>query len=132
MYSTKQRVAALVLCGVSFYSAAGDTTPQQQLQRWETQAGVPASAVRGEVFFATKRLHGWSCATCHHAPPKRAGAHIKTKKTLRALAPAFNERSLTQQRKADKWFRRNCNDVVGRACSAQEKADVIAYLLSVN
>ncbi len=131
MYSIKQKVMALALSGVSLCSAAGDTTPQQQLQRWETRAGASASAVRGEMFFTTKRLNDWSCATCHNAPPNRAGEHVKTKKTLRPLAPAFNDRSLTQQSKADKWFRRNCNDVLGRECSAQEKADVIAYLLSV-
>lgn len=131
MCSIKQMVMALALCVVSVCSAAGDTTPQQQLQRWEAQAGAPASAVRGEVFFTTKRLHDWSCAACHYAPPNRPGEHVKTKKTLRPLAPAFNDRSLTQESKVDKWFRRNCNDVVGRECSAQEKADVIAYLLSV-
>ena len=31
----------------------------------------------------------------------------------------------------EKWFRRNCRDVLGRACSAAEKADVLAYLLSL-
>jgi hypothetical protein len=30
--------------------------------------------------------------------------------------------------KTEKWFRRNCNDVMGRECSAAEKADVIAWL----
>jgi len=31
----------------------------------------------------------------------------------------------------DKWFRRNCNDTLNRLCSAQEKADVMAWLLSL-
>lgn len=132
MYSIKHTLIALAMCGVSLHSTAGDTTPQQQLQRWQAQAGASANAARGEVFFSTKQLHDWSCAACHHAPPNRPGEHLKTKKTLRPLAPAFNDRSLTQESKVDKWFRRNCNDVVGRECSAQEKADVIAYLLSVN
>jgi hypothetical protein len=29
----------------------------------------------------------------------------------------------------EKWFRRNCNDVLGRTCTPSEKADVMAYLL---
>ena len=29
----------------------------------------------------------------------------------------------------DKWFRRNCNDVLSRECTAVEKADVLAWLL---
>jgi len=35
----------------------------------------------------------------------------------------------TDVAKTDKWFRRNCGDVVGRECTAAEKADVIAFLL---
>jgi len=31
----------------------------------------------------------------------------------------------------DKWFRRNCKDVLSRECSAAEKADVMAYLISL-
>ncbi|MDE2586182.1 MAG: DUF1924 domain-containing protein, partial [Betaproteobacteria bacterium] len=27
-------------------------------------------------------------------------------------------------------FRRNCKDVLSRACSAEEKGDVLAYLLA--
>ena len=33
--------------------------------------------------------------------------------------------------KTEKWFKRNCNDVVGRECSASEKANVLAWLLTV-
>ncbi|HET6803481.1 MAG TPA: DUF1924 domain-containing protein, partial [Casimicrobiaceae bacterium] len=28
-------------------------------------------------------------------------------------------------------FRRNCNDVLSRACTPQEKGDVLAYLLEL-
>jgi urocanate hydratase len=31
----------------------------------------------------------------------------------------------------DKWFRRNCNDVLGRLCTAKEKGDVLQYLMSL-
>lgn len=115
----------------SGWSHAGDTTPDRQLQRWQAQAPAAASAGRGRDFFVTKAQHNWSCATCHNAPPNVAGEHAKTKKRIRPMAPAFNDQAFTNERKADKWFRRNCNDVVGRECSAQEKADVLAYLLSV-
>jgi hypothetical protein len=30
-----------------------------------------------------------------------------------------------------KWFGRNCRDVLGRACTAQEQGDVLAYLLTL-
>lgn len=32
---------------------------------------------------------------------------------------------------SDKWFKRNCNDVLGRQCTPAERADVLAYLLSL-
>jgi len=44
------------------------------------------------------------------------------------LAPAFNPERFVDAAKAEKWFRRNCNDVMARECSAAEKADVIAWL----
>jgi hypothetical protein len=30
--------------------------------------------------------------------------------------------------KVEKWFRRNCNEVLGRACSPQEKGDWLTYM----
>ena len=33
--------------------------------------------------------------------------------------------------RVDKWFRRNCKDVLSRECTPAEKSDVIAFLLSL-
>jgi hypothetical protein len=33
--------------------------------------------------------------------------------------------------KVEKWFKRNCNDVLARECAAQEKADVLSWLMTV-
>ena len=60
--------------------------------------------------------------------PIRAGSHAATDKPIAPLAPAFNTERLTDAAKTEKWLRRNCNDVVGRECSAAEKADVISWL----
>jgi hypothetical protein len=43
-----------------------------------------------------------------------------------------NPERFTDQTKAEKWFKRNCNDVLARECTAQEKADVLSWLLTVN
>jgi hypothetical protein len=29
----------------------------------------------------------------------------------------------------EKWFKRNCNEVLGRDCSAQEKGDWLSFML---
>ena len=110
---------------------AGDTTPQAQLERWQTQSPLPADAKRGHALFFAPGRNNWACTTCHNAPPRLPGEHVTTKKHIAPLAPAHNAAAFTRTRKVDKWFRRNCNDVKGRECSAQEKADVLAYLLSV-
>jgi len=64
-------------------------------------------------------------------PPTRAGRHESTGKAIDPLAPAFNPRAFTDQARTDKWFRRNCKDVLERECTAQEKADVLAYLIQL-
>ena len=95
-------------------------------------AQVPgASAQRGELFF--KATHGgeWSCASCHTANPLAPGKHAKTGKTIAPLAPAANPQRFTDAAAVEKWLRRNCNDVLGRPCTAQEKGDVTQYLMSL-
>ena len=106
-------------------------TPRDFLTRFEKEAGSAASAERGARFFNTKQGGEWSCASCHTDKPTQAGRHAKTDKPIAALAPAANAERFTDPAKVDKWFRRNCNDTVNRLCSAQEKADVMAWLLTL-
>ncbi len=128
-----QRLLPLAgLCGLMLAAPvhAGDTTAQQQLQRWQSQSG-PGQAARGQQLFNNKHGGEWSCASCHNAPPTTAGRHASTGKTITALAPAVQPDRFTETAKVDKWFKRNCNDVFKRECSAQEKADFMAYLISL-
>jgi hypothetical protein len=110
---------------------AGDTTPAQQLDRFSALAGTPGQAERGRVFFTSRHGGEWSCATCHGSPPTGAGKHASTGKAIEPLAPGFNPQAFTDSAKVDKWFRRNCKDVTQRECTAAEKADVLAYLISL-
>ena len=110
---------------------AADTTPAAQLQHWSAQAGAPGNAARGQTFFNAKHGAEWSCASCHGTPPTAEGKHANTGKLITPLAPAFNPKAFTDTAKVDKWFRRNCKDVLSRECSAGEKADVLAYLNSL-
>ena len=98
----------------------------------KTAAGFTGfSAARGEKFFKATHGNEWSCASCHTPSPLAAGRHAKTGKDIAPLAPAANPQRFSDADKVEKWFRRNCGDVLGRDCSAVEKGDVIAYLLSV-
>ena len=110
---------------------AAETTPAAQLQHWSTQAGAPGNAAKGQSFFNAKHGGEWSCASCHGTPPTAQGKHANTGKVIAPLAPAFNAKAFTDSAKVDKWFKRNCNDVLSRECSAGEKADVLAHLNSL-
>ncbi len=112
-------------------ASAQATTAAAQLQRWQTAAGAPADAARGQKLFATKAGAELSCAACHGLPPTAAARHASTGKPIDALAPAFNAQRFTDQAKVDKWFRRNCKDVFARECSPAEKADLLAYLIGL-
>jgi hypothetical protein len=63
--------------------------------------------------------------------PTDTGKHASTGKPITPLAPAFNALRFVDEAKTEKWFRRNCNDVVGRECTATEKADVLAWLMTL-
>lgn len=110
---------------------AADTSPAQQLERFSAQAAAPAQAERGRVFFTSRHGGEWACASCHGNPPNQQGKHASTGKTIAPMAPAANPKAFTDTAKVDKWFRRNCKDVLQRECSASEKADVLAYLMEV-
>ncbi|MBD9393817.1 DUF1924 domain-containing protein [Acidovorax sp. ACV01] len=121
-------VAALFAWTVASPSHAADTTAAQQLAHWSAQAGSPGNAGKGQVLFTTRHGGEWSCASCHGTPPTAQGKHASTGKSITPLAPAFNPKAFTDTAKVEKWFRRNCNDVLSRECTAVEKADVLAYL----
>ena len=119
-------VAALV-----WGSAAHAVTAQEQLTRLSGQAGQAAQAARGQAFFTSKHGKDWSCSTCHTDKPTVEGKHASTGKIIQPMAPSANAQRFTDVEKTEKWFRRNCNDVVGRECTPAEKADVLAWLLSL-
>lgn len=121
----------LAALGASFAGHAGDTTPVDQLKAFSEQAGRPGDASQGELFFTQKHGGKWSCSTCHNAPPVTEGKHAATAKVIKPLAPVANPRVFTDTAKVDKWFKRNCKDVLERECSPAEKADVMAYLMGI-
>lgn len=108
--------------------AAVAATPAELQSAYGASAGASAAPDRGRQLFTSRHGRDWSCASCHGAVPTQPGKHASTGKPIAPLAPAFNPERFVDATKAEKWFRRNCNDVMGRECSAAEKADVIAWL----
>ena len=69
-----------------------------------------------------------SCASCHTDNLNNTGEHVKTKKPIKPMAPNVNVERLTDTKKIEKWFMRNCKWTLGRECSAQEKGDFLLYI----
>ncbi|MFZ5522592.1 MAG: DUF1924 domain-containing protein [Pseudomonadota bacterium] len=130
--------------GLLFVMAAGLTvqpafaqTPDEVLAAYKSDASESTpgfqgfSAARGEKFFKVKHGNEWSCTSCHTENPAATGKHAKTEKPIDPIAPSANAERFTNPKKIEKWFKRNCNDVLDRVCTPQEKGDVLAYLLTV-
>jgi len=134
----RQSVRMLALAaGLISAGAAVAQTPADLQGGYEKDARQSSSAftgfspARGETFFKSTHGGDWSCASCHTQDPRTVGKHVVTGKAINPLAPAADPARFTDAVKAEKWFRRNCNDVVGRACTPAEKGDVLAYLMSL-
>lgn len=126
---------ATLLLALSGSTLAG--VPPEYLQALQAAArsADPAfgtfSASRGQGWFNARHGTDWSCSTCHTENPLAAGRHATTGRPIAPLAPAANPARLTDVDRIEKWFKRNCSDVIGRACTPTEKGDVLAYLTSL-
>jgi hypothetical protein len=123
-------LVALLLAYTAGPAGAADPLPAIQASAAATGKFTGFSAERGAAFFRTKGTD-WSCTTCHTADPRKPGRHTVTGKAIEPMAPAVNPARLTDVAKVEKWFKRNCRDVLDRECTAQEKGDVITYLRSL-
>ena len=113
-----------------FAAAATLADSYRAAAKQEEPAFKDFSATRGEAFYRAKTGEV-ACASCHGASPKDHGKHATTGKDILPMAPSANPERFTDAAKVEKWFRRNCNDVLKRACTANEKGDFITYLVSV-
>ena len=112
-------------------------TPQNFLDGYaqEAKAQNPAfkgfSAKAGEAFYKNKHGGDWSCSSCHTDNPAAEGKHTVTGKLIQPLSPNANAARFSDTAKVNKWFKRNCNDVLKRECTPEEKGNLLTYLLSV-
>lgn len=123
------RVPALLIATALLAGApASGATPPALLEGYRADAGTaPFSAQRGRALYE-HRGADWSCSSCHGADPRRGGRHAVTGKPIQPLAPVANPQRFTDPAKVEKWFRRNCRDVLARECTAREKGDFITWL----
>lgn len=101
------------------------------LQSFKAQGALAGDAARGEKLFKTSFGLGKpetpSCTSCHGDTPFARG-ETRTGKVIEPMAVSKTPDRYTDPKKVAKWFRRNCNSVLGRECTAQEKLDFLTYM----
>jgi len=105
------------------------------LTGYQRQGAADFSAARGEKFWNATHPDPESggtrsCQTCHGTDLHKSGKHAKTGKVIDPLAPSTNAERLTDAKKIEKWFKRNCKWTIGRECTVQEKGDILKFLQS--
>jgi mono/diheme cytochrome c family protein len=90
------------------------------------------SAARGQVLH-TQNFSGGkpdtpSCTTCHGKDTRGAG-RAPTGKAIEPVAVSVTPTRYTDPAKVEKWFKRNCIEVMGRECTPQEKGDWLAFVI---
>jgi Domain of unknown function (DUF1924) len=122
--------ATLLMTSAAFATSASD----ELFARYKSEGATGFDAGRGNKNW-TKETKGeggevMSCTKCHGDDLSKEGKHHKTGKLIKPMAPSANAERFTDAKKIEKWFKRNCNDVWARECTAQEKGDILKFLLS--
>lgn len=126
-------VALMFLAGTSpvFAETPDSLVAGYVAEASRTAPGFAASAQRGQSLF----MKEWgvsqkmpNCTVCHGKNLQLDGKHAVTDKRIAPMAPAVNPERFTSFTKVEKWFKRNCTEVVGRECTPAEKADFIQFV----
>lgn len=139
-------IITLVLSATGITAYADEVTAQKIADKYAAQAKAadPAyaglSAEEGKLFFNREVIQfkgdsknpgkAIACASCHTANPADMGENIVTGKLIKPLSPVINSKRFASVKKVEKQFTKHCNDVVGSDCTAQEKGNYIAFLLT--
>lgn len=98
----------------------------------EDPAFAGFSAERGEALFRTRWAGGDertpACTACHTEDPRQAGRNAKTGRPIEPVAVSVTPDRFSDEDKVEKQFRRDCDSVLGRACTAREKGDYITFM----
>ncbi|MDH3354061.1 MAG: DUF1924 domain-containing protein [Chromatiales bacterium] len=123
-------IASLVLSPTIF--AAGSASA---FDKYKSGGAANFSASNGEKLWQ-RQVHSAkdnkmrSCSSCHTDNLTQMGKHHRTGKPIKPMAPSANSARFTKVKKIEKWFKRNCKWTWGRECTAQEKGDILTYLIN--
>jgi hypothetical protein len=136
MKTLKNAVYALALtavCTAILTNPASAGPREDIIAGFMAQGAGPANPANGAKMYSTTYGTGKpdtpKCTTCHGATPQQSG-QTRTGKSIDPMAVSRAPNRFTDKKKVDKWFRRNCNGVIGRECTPQEKVDFLTYMVS--
>ncbi|MEW6292914.1 MAG: DUF1924 domain-containing protein [Pseudomonadota bacterium] len=90
------------------------------------------SAARGQTLhtqsFSGGKPDTPSCTTCHGKDTRGAGQTLAGK-TIEPVAVSVTPTRYTDPAKVEKWFKRNCTEVLGRECTPHEKGDWLTFVI---
>jgi Domain of unknown function (DUF1924) len=137
MRATDRALISIMILACSLAPAAAGESPVLDFYASEAKASDPGfsgfSAERGERLFRTNFSTGKpdtpSCTTCHTTDPRKTG-QTRAGKDIEPMAASASPKRYADQAKTEKWFGRNCNNVLGRDCTATEKGDFITFMLT--
>jgi len=123
-------IGAALLAATSLALATADFPPLYQ--HYAKAGGKSFNAERGKAFWLADHVgdngEKMNCTNCHGTDLGKPGKHNKSGKVIEPMAPSANPERYTDLEKVEKWFTRNCKQVLRRECTAQEKGDVLRYL----
>jgi hypothetical protein len=132
----KQTCVLMMLFGALLIASTASATPatEQLFSQYKSEGAAGFDAERGKKDWTKdgKEVEGkkMNCTICHGDDLSKTGKHHTTGKVIEPMAPSANPKRFTDAKKIEKWFKRNCNDAWGRECTAQEKGDILKFLLS--
>lgn len=132
-------LSAALVVGLALPAFAADPARDAVIASYAAQAkqADPAfsgfSVERGRLIYTTRHADAkqadiQACAACHSDDPTKAGQNVKTGKIIEPMAVSANPKRFTSIDDTEKWFGRNCKDVLVRDCTALEKGDYITFL----
>lgn len=126
-------ISVAVLALAQSVAQAQPSAINERLNDYRQQGAGEFSAARGEEWWNKEVTHKQSseqrsCATCHGSDLTKGGKHVETGKTIKPMRPAVTPDRLSDSRKIEKWFLRNCKWTYGRECTPQQKGDFLLFI----
>ena len=129
-------LVAVFALSISGAGVAGPREDQLAAYAAAAKSANPAfagfSAARGKTLhtqaFAGGKPDTPACTSCHSNEVRGPG-RTPAGKAVEPMALSVSPSRYTDPAKVEKWFKRNCNEVLGRECSAQEKGDWLAFMV---